>query len=133
EAQARFNKISIFQPDKSPTQVAAHFVSNYVRHLSPSFLLIHGDAELRHSPGVGLLTGLEFLALVGGIAVLFRRRQKRDWFWLGWLALYPVAASLTQNGIPHALRCIVAIPAIQNIAAIGIESALDHIKVTRSS
>lgn len=132
EAQARFNKISIFQPDRSFAQVAIQFASNYVQHFSPKFLLLRGDAELRHSAGIGILTGVEFVSLVVGVIVLLRWREKRDLFWLGWLAIFPVAASLTQNGIPHALRCIVAIPAIQNIAAIGIESCLARVPTKHS-
>lgn len=121
-AQARFRVISIFGDSPSPATAAVRFLTNYAAHWSPGFLLLHGDRELRHSAGVGLLSAAEAVALVCGIVVLVRRRRRRDLVWLGWLAAAPVAASLTREGVPHALRSIVALPAVQIVAGIGAAS-----------
>ncbi len=119
-AQARFSRISIFAPGQSFSSVISMFSRNYVAHFSPSFLLLHGDSELRHGAGVGILTAFEFAALIMGTVVTARSRSRFGWLLLGWLLCYPVAASLTREGIPHALRSIVGIPAVQALAAIGV-------------
>lgn len=132
-AQARFNAISIFGNTHSPIEVLKRFSTNYASHFSPAFLLWRGDPELRHSPGVGELNIIEAVALVFGIAQLLRKRRREDLIWLGWLLLFPVAASLTRVGVPHALRCIVALPAIQNVASIGLVSIHELKPVRRSN
>lgn len=130
-AQARFHFVSIFQPGLSTGAVVVAFFRNYLAHWSSDFLILHGDAELRHGAGVGVLTLLELLGLIAGVYVLLRERTRENWFWLGWLLLFPVAASLTRVGIPHALRCIVALPAIQVVAAIGLGKCTQHIRIER--
>ena len=116
-AQARFNAISILQPGIGPAAVIGEFLRNYFLHFSPQFLLLFGDGELRHSAGVGMLTVVEFACAILWAHYAWKRRWKReDLVWLGWLLLSPVAASLTRVGIPHALRMIVVIPVIQNMA-----------------
>lgn len=121
-AQARFARISIFQSGLSWWEIAERFLSNYFSHWSPSFLLMRGDAELRHGVGLGVLTPVEFIGLVAGVAVCAVRRHPRDLLLLAWLAAFPVAASLTREGIPHALRTIVALPAMQVVAALGLST-----------
>jgi 4-amino-4-deoxy-L-arabinose transferase-like glycosyltransferase len=131
DAQARFRAISIFQEGASAGPVILRFLANYFNHFSPSFLLFDGDPELRHSAGIGVLTGAECLALGAGILCALYHRRRQDLLLLSWLLLFPVAASLTREGIPHALRCIVAIPAIQAIAGIGLEWIAVNIRRNR--
>ncbi|MGI8906886.1 MAG: ArnT family glycosyltransferase [Candidatus Sumerlaeaceae bacterium] len=130
-AHARFGFVSILQPGIGAVEIVRVFFMNYVAHWSPQFLLLHGDSELRHGPQIGVLTLLEILGLVAGGVVLLRDRSRANWFWIGWLLLFPVAASLTRIGIPHALRCIVALPALQIVAAIGLETCTQHIRIER--
>lgn len=128
-AQARFSRISIFQPDHSLLAVSRTFLSNYVQHFSPQFLLFRGDSELRHGAGVGILTAVEFFALIVGCVAIARRPAKTGLLLLGWIILSPLPASLTREGIPHALRAIVGIPAFHIVAGIGmtsLEKALRH-------
>lgn len=124
-AQARFRFVSIAQPGMSPLSVASAFLHNYSLHFSPAFLVFHGDQELRHSPGTGMLTLMEFVAFAAGIVYILRNRTRQNLMWLAAILLFPVAASLTRVGIPHALRGIVAVPVIQNIAGLGMD-ALDQ-------
>ncbi len=119
-AQARFSRISIFSPGQSWLDVTIMFFRNYGSHFAPSFLLLRGDAELRHGPGVGVLTFAEFAALLMGLGCLVRERSPRHLLLMAWIVFFPVAASLTREGIPHALRCIVALPAVQAVAGMGM-------------
>jgi 4-amino-4-deoxy-L-arabinose transferase-like glycosyltransferase len=119
-AQARFRRISILQPESGASEVIFHFLENYSAHFSPRFLFLSGDSELRHSAGVGQLNWVEGAALLVGIIALLWRRKKSDKVMLCHLLLFPVAAALTREGIPHALRSIPALPVVQNIAAVGV-------------
>lgn len=127
-AQARFRAISIFQPGASGGQVLSAFLHNYFAHLMPPFLLVFGDAELRHGSGVGVVTATEMLAVCVWAFHALRNRRREDAVWLLWLLLFPVAASLTQVGVPHALRCIVALPLIQNMAGAGLSRFLERFR-----
>lgn len=123
-AQARFRFVSIIQAGSSPADVILHFLRNYAAHFSPAFLFTHGDPELRHGAGTGVLTVWEGIALFAGLVVMVIRRRPMDLTLLAWLLLFPVAASLTRIGIPHALRTIVALPALQVIAGVGVYEIL---------
>ena len=124
-AQARFDAISIFGAGGGPVVAAQLFLSNYLAQLSPWFLVVTGDSELRHSPGIGPLNAVEFAAVCIGLFAMARRR--RGGLWFAWIALFPVAASLTRVGIPHALRCIVALPGLQDVAGIGMAWGLSRL------
>ena len=116
----RFNRVSIFHSGGTVQDFAFLFARNYLAHFSPSFLLWQGDANLRHSPPqVGQLLKPEAVLLVLGVYGLLRRRRREDWMLLAWLALGPLPASMTHEGIPHALRSIAILPAVQLIAAVG--------------
>lgn len=132
-AQARFRAISIFEPGQGAVDTALHFARHYAEHFSLSFLVLQGDPELRHSAGVGVLTAIEFLALIFGVVAMLARRRREDLLWLGWLLLFPVSASLTKVGIPHALRTIVALPVIQVIAGVGMSEVLFHVRRSRQA
>ena len=125
-AQARFSAISIFQSGASTGAIVSVFLHNYFSHLMPPFLLFFGDAELRHGSGVGVLTASEFIAMIAWGYYALRRRRREDAVWLAWFLLFPVAASLTREGVPHALRSIVAIPLMQNMAGAGLHQFLQR-------
>jgi len=125
--QARFRFVTILQPGASAVDVAGAFLKNYAAHFSPGFLLFRGDAELRHGAGVGVLTPFEFFAVLGGATQLVLCRRREHLLLFAWLLLFPFAASLTRVGIPHALRSIVALPAVQIIAAIGVAGLLERV------
>ncbi len=130
QAQARFQRISIFQPDASLVSIVRVFLGNYFAHYSPGFLLWRGDAELRHGAGVGVLNWVEAVTLVVGLGVAVRRRSPWDRTLLWWFLVFPVAASLTREGIPHALRSIVAQPAVAMLSGIGAAQLILAVRET---
>jgi hypothetical protein len=119
QAQARFQRISIFQPEAKFLSIVRVFLGNYFAHYSPAFLLWRGDAELRHGAGVGVLNWGEAVPIVVGLVVALRQRSSWDRTLLWWFLIFPVAASLTREGIPHALRSIVAQPAVALLSGLG--------------
>ncbi len=121
EGAARFERISVFgQTDSIPGAIGL-FLGNWLRHFDPRYLFLHGDGNPRHGlPGLGLFTLAEAPLLVVGVVVLLRRRRPWDRFVLGWILLGPVSASLTVEGIPHALRSIVGLPAWPVVSGVGM-------------
>lgn len=124
-ATARFRYLSIAQPDMPLHQVFLQFLKNYAAHFSLDFLLKHGDPELRHGAGLGVLNPVEFLFALLAAVYAIRRRQRWPLFFLCWIILAPVPASLTREGIPHALRTQLALPAWQILAAFGLQSTIE--------
>lgn len=144
--QVRFERISVFRPDatesaagtlsrehpwlgaaaRSPVVATAwRLGANYLSHFGPGFLLLRGDANLRHSaPGLGQLLWLEAILLALGIGVALRRRSRIDLWLLGWLLLGPVADSLTTDRVPNALRALTMLPAVQLLAGSGVAALM---------
>lgn len=130
-AQVRFKFLSVFQPGVPFSTGLMIAVANYLEHFMPGYLLVHGDAELRHSAGVGVLNIVELVGAVAGAVFAVKRRCRWGALLIVWILLSPVAASLTRVGIPHALRTQLALPAWQLLAAMGIMQVLDKMPVTR--
>lgn len=130
-AQARFSYVSIFKPGADFGSVAEVFFRNYLNHWSLDFLLLHGDAELRHGARTGVLNIVEFAGLIAFVIWALKTRNKTAAFWTCWLLLWPVASSLTRIGVPHALRSIVSLPGIQDAAALGWVFALGHVPLAK--
>jgi len=125
EGMGRFQAVSVFGLDAPFWRKALVFLTNYLRHFSPLFLFLPGDANPRHSlPGFGVMLHVEAVFLLAGIWLGLKRRSRADLLLLGWFLLAPVSAALTREGIPHALRTLHAVPAPQILAAIGAVAAV---------
>ncbi len=122
ETQARLTAITGDQPF-NPTA----FVGNYLLHWNPVYLLWSGDANPRHHiSGQGQLSGLECLAFITGLIFLFKVKTPwRSWL-VAWLLLAPVPAAITHEGLPHALRTLMIVPAIALVAGYGLSQLLDR-------
>jgi hypothetical protein len=96
------------------------FFLQVIKHLTPSFLFLHGDMNLRHSIGVfGMLSYLDAYALILVIILLLNKClnkkncifQNNEQVSLLKLALIGIVvgiipSALTNQGIPHGLRSI---------------------------
>ncbi|MCX7767224.1 MAG: hypothetical protein N2246_11015, partial [Candidatus Sumerlaeia bacterium] len=126
---ARFQRISIFSAGFSTIQLFIQFLKNYLTHYSPSFLFLNGDAELRHSiAGMGQLHLFSAPLLLYGLWVTIIRKNEFHRLLLGWFLIFPVAASLTREGIPHSLRSICALPMPDIICAIAISNLISSLQ-----
>jgi len=100
------------------------FGQNYLAHFSSRYLFLTGASHFQHSiPGFGqiLIVWLPFLVL--GIGVLFKKTIKNPWpmgLVFAQILISPVAASTTNNAIPHALRTFCGLPAWQILIAVGL-------------
>lgn len=101
------------------------FVENYLRHLGPDFLFLSGDANPRHHSGYLGMLNLAFLPLLpmGLLALLGRVRERGGphLYVLLLLAAGLVPVSLTNEGLPHALRTLNLIPPLLLLAFLGAD------------
>ncbi|MFZ1721808.1 MAG: hypothetical protein WAU07_04870 [Microgenomates group bacterium] len=102
-------------------------MSNMLKHFDPQFLFISGDENPRHSTGLfGIFYSFEIVFLtVGFMYVLFRGTLYQR-FLLVWVFIALIPIALTKD-TPHALRFLLAMPALMIIIQIGIQQILEKI------
>lgn len=119
----RYRQIELTAGGRTAAGALLLFFKNYFTHLSPLFLFLKGDANVRNAPqGFGQLYLFELPLVVVGIIACIRSWKNPDArFLIFWLLTYPIPASLTTEGIPHATRTVTAIPLYHILSAIGIQ------------
>lgn len=89
---------------------------NYSNAFSSSFLTNQGDVTFRHSlHQVGNIFWIMFLMAILGLII------NKNWFWVGFLLISPIPASLTIDGYNHASRLFMMIFPLSYFAAYGFE------------
>lgn len=98
------------------------FGTNYIKHLSPDFLFTRGDPNLRHGGGTGVIYWVMLPFLAAGIAysAITAGRRNVFYFLLFWLAVFPLAAALTNDGVPHATRSLAGAPVFCLLSGRGV-------------
>lgn len=119
----RFTIISIWSDGAPLGTVIDRFLANYLAYFSPSFLFTQGDGNPRQNTEVsGMLLWVMAPLLIAGILVCWqRRREPLVQFVVACLVLAPVAAALTNNGTPHALRSSGMLPFLVVLAVLGAD------------
>jgi hypothetical protein len=119
--------------DNRRIEYSKAFMSGYLSHFEPNWLFYRGD-ELRHQPPyMGLLYIFELpLILVGLYILIFSKIDRKiKIFVVGYILISPIPASVTYD-VPHAVRTINMLPAVQIISAIGFLYLLYIVNKTRS-
>ncbi len=122
----RLSAITVFDGRPWPDAILT-ILSNYCAHFSPRFLFMGGDANPRHS--IGFPASAHIVTVAGAVLGIWRAarlRQKNGLIVLGWLVFAPAAAACTNEGIPHALRAVMMLPALQLLAAQGLIEAQER-------
>lgn len=95
------------------------FISNYLSHFNPEWLLIGYPKDQHKAPGTGLLyPGVFVFSLIGMGGLIYQLRKKELAFLILWFLSSAVPAGIT-SGAPHAMRTFTFIPIWQIIAAYG--------------
>jgi hypothetical protein len=120
----RFELISIWSDGAPLNVVIDRFLVNYVSYFSPSLLFLQGDANPRQNTEIGgmLLWAMAPLLIAGLLVCWQRRREPLVRFLIAAILLAPIAAALTNNGTPHALRSSVMLPFLVVLAILGAEA-----------
>ena len=109
--------ISIFSTEENPL---FFFIRNFGKHLSPGFLFISGDTNLRHSiPGFGQYLHITAIFLASGIIYAFKFRKKNLILLVSFFLAGLVPSALTNDFVPHALRAITSVPFLEILASYG--------------
>ena len=120
---ARISQVSVLGATHPGRAIAKNFV------LSLKMFVLSGDQNWRHNlagvPELGYAAAIFFLI---GCVIVCRRRKVL----LVWLLLMLLPAVMTNEGVPHALRSIGAMPAAILIAAAGVDWLLRRVP-TKSS
>jgi hypothetical protein len=126
----RFALISIWADGAPLGVVIDRFLVNYVSYFSPSFLFLQGDANPRQNTEIGgMLLWVAAPLLVAGLLVCWRRRREPlVRFLIASILLAPIAAALTNNGTPHALRSSVMLPFLIVLAVLGAEGIREALR-----
>ncbi|HVC42932.1 MAG TPA: hypothetical protein VND54_13215 [Candidatus Saccharimonadales bacterium] len=119
----RFDVISIWADGAPLGVVADRFLANYLSYFSPGFLFLQGDANPRQNTEIGgMLLWVMAPLLIAGVLVCWqRRRQPLVRFVVAGILLAPIAAALTNNGTPHALRSSGMLPFLVVLAVLGAD------------
>ena len=117
---ARVDRIFIFSEGVTPESIGAFF-TNYISHYTPSFLFSHGDSNLRHGARTGTVYWTMLPLILAGIVYLFWSGfgRKSVAFVLFWIVAFPLAAALTNDGIPHATRSLTGAPLVCILSGLG--------------
>jgi hypothetical protein len=128
----RFALLSVGADGAPLTTVIGRFFANYVTFFEPDFLFINGDVNVRHSTGyAGLLLAVCAPLLLFGLwACWRRRRQSFPRLIVACLIVSPVAAALTNEGIPHALRGATMLPVLLVLCVYGLIGVRDFLDST---
>jgi len=119
----RFDSISIWSDGAPLNVVIDRFLVNYVTYFSPNFLFFSGDANPRQNTEIGgMLLWVMAPLLIAGLVVCWQRRNEPlIRFLVAAILLSPIAAALTNNGTPHALRSSGMFPFLVILAILGAD------------
>lgn len=130
----RFEREMVFRDETGTVSGLTRFLHNYARYFSPRFLFIHGDSNLRHGTGRGVLLWIWGPLITLGVWQAWRlRREPAVQALAAALAVAPAAAALMINGQPHAIRSITAVVFWAAVAALGLQQFLRAIPRSRST
>jgi len=100
-------------------EYATTFLRGYFSHFDLNYLFLDKAIERYRAPGVGLLYLFELPFLFIGIYQLVRELSKGSAILFWWVIMAPVAAAFTLQ-LPHPVRTLVFMPALQIISSIGV-------------
>ncbi len=131
DVSRRISQISIFSSSNDPLDTFNIFLSNFFSHLSPEFLFINGDLNLRsHYVGFGELFWLTLLLLILGIIYLFKSSKKYFLLSFVFLFIFILPAAITTEA-PHSLRTLSLVVLISIISGFGVEYIILNFKSQR--
>ncbi|QQG47050.1 MAG: glycosyltransferase family 39 protein [Candidatus Woesebacteria bacterium] len=106
QGNEKAGSISYFIFHSEALNFARGILGRYFNHFSGQFLFFEGDFQnSRHSvPGMGVLLQFDLILILLGLIFFIRSKKKtQKIFFLLWLALAPIASSITKDSV-HAVR-----------------------------
>lgn len=105
------------------------FLYNYLQHFNPKFLFINGDSNLLLGAHTSVLYLWMLPFILFGFFSLSRviKTPSKSGVILFWLIIFPLAGSLTNDGVPHSARTLIGAPIFSLLTSIGIWSLIKFI------
>lgn len=116
---ARTRSVSVFA-DRGVRDAIGLAWGNYWQQWNPQWLFLSPVRNLRYHPNVPILFAWMAPFLVLGIVRLIQRRSRADVFLLAWMVVGPIPAALTNDGVPHFSRGLLALPPIVMVTSDGL-------------
>lgn len=109
-----------------PLAYTEEIIVNYIRALSPEFLFLKGDPNLRHSVvDRGEFYLFQMALIILGIIFLVKQKKKEILtFLIVLIVIAPIPSSITMGGGSHASRLIVLLLPLTVVAAYGLFSLI---------
>jgi hypothetical protein len=111
--------VSVFR-DGVTWQALSTAWAHYWAQWDPVYLFFQPTFNQRNGPGMGVLSPILLPVLAVGLVRMVRRPGPAGFVVLGWLAVAPVAAALTDDVVPHFLRGAFALPPLALLAGHGL-------------
>lgn len=104
---------------------------NYLRHVNPLFWFVEGDKNLRHHTGYHGMLYVAFLpllltGLIAAINAAWNKKSSDHIYVLLFFVISFIPASMTREGLPHALRTLTAVPPMIILSFWGAEWLYEH-------
>jgi len=115
----RAKQISVFRDGVTADALGLAW-NHYWAQWNPEWLFHRSPGGLRLDPGVAMLFIWMAPFLLVGLLRAVTRRERADLFLLGWLVLAPLPAALTDDGVPHFARGLLALPPLTMLTATGM-------------
>jgi 4-amino-4-deoxy-L-arabinose transferase-like glycosyltransferase len=109
---------------------AVTFLRGYFSHFDPNFLFLDKSIDKYRAPDVGLLYLFELPLLLIGLYMLVRKRDSASAILFWWILVAPVAAAFTLQ-LPHPVRTLVFLPALQIVSAVGLITLWEKLRHAR--
>lgn len=112
------------------TYVVEKVLSNYFAHFDPRFLFVSGAPHKQHHPqNIGEMYWIQAPFFLCGLWLIFKFwKEKRNQLLIIWVSVAFVPAALTNDSIPHALRTLNAMPALNMISVYGFVELVGRLK-----
>lgn len=105
-------------------------LKGYLSHFDPNFFFSEIVQGKFHAPGVGLMYLWELPVLLYGLLVAANKKGKSKYLLFLWFFIAPIAASPTRT-LPHPVRTLVFLPAVQIFVAMGLVDLYKRLDVIK--
>lgn len=135
----RLAQTSIFSTESSVIVKASTFISNYLAHFNPAFLMMGQTTTLRHGTGNwGVLyptTVLFFIVAIVSSGIEHAKPKKERYLTyqklallgLCWVGIGILPAALGADEVPHSNRALLALPGFLLAASAGLLASVEWI------
>ncbi len=112
------------------------WIGNYWYNLSPGFLFVLGNqhgtwSQMILAPGLTPMQYFEVVTLPIGAILMIRSWKAEYWLFVLWLAIYPIATSLSYQGAGYLLRLTTGPLLFTLISGFGLFRTLRRLRTTR--